>query len=81
MTDLGIVIVNYNTSSQLRRALETVYGSEGLSFKVAVVDNASADDSVAMVRREFPQCHVIASETNDGFSKANNKGLRWFSLR
>jgi N-acetylglucosaminyl-diphospho-decaprenol L-rhamnosyltransferase len=81
MTDLGIVIVNYNTSGQLRRALETVYASEGLSFSVVVVDNASPDDSVAMVRREFPQCHVIASETNDGFSKANNKGLRWLGFR
>lgn len=80
MTDLGIVIVNYNTCGQLRRALETVSASVGLSFKVVVVDNASADDSVAMVRREFRDVHVIASETNDGFSAANNKGLRWLGF-
>lgn len=81
MTELGIVIVSYNTRDQLRRALETVCASEGISLQVVVVDNASTDDSVAMVQREFPQCHVIASATNDGFSKANNKGLRWLGFR
>lgn len=80
MADLGIVIVNYNTSTQLRRAVETVLASEGVSLRVVVVDNASSDDSVAMVRREFPTVHVIASETNDGFSIANNKGLRWLGF-
>ncbi len=80
MTDLGIVIVNYNTRDQLRRALQTVSASTGLSFKVVVVDNASPDDSVAMVQREFPAVHVIASEKNGGFSYANNLGLRWLGF-
>lgn len=82
MTDLGIVIVNYNTVDQLRRALQTLYeNTGGLSIRVVVVDNASADDSVGMVRREYPQTHVIASEVNGGFSIANNHGLRWLGFR
>lgn len=77
MLDLGIVIVNWNTSAYLRRCLETVTASSGdFSYRVIVVDNASSDDSVAMVRREFPTVHVIESPVNGGYSYANNIGLR-----
>jgi GT2 family glycosyltransferase len=82
MHDLGIVIVNYNTRNYLRRCLQTVFASQGdFTYRVVVVDNASSDDSVAMVRTEFPQVEVIASETNGGFSYANNLGLRLLGYR
>jgi N-acetylglucosaminyl-diphospho-decaprenol L-rhamnosyltransferase len=77
MLDLGIVIVNWNTRDLLRRCLETVFASQGdFQFKVVVVDNASTDDSAAMVRTDFPQAQLIASPTNGGFSYGNNLGLR-----
>ena len=74
--DLGIVIVNYNTRDLLRRCLETVFASEGVSFRLCVVDNASTDGSAAMVARDFPQVHLIANEVNLGYPAANNQGLR-----
>lgn len=77
MLDLGIVILNWNTSALLRRCLETVLASEGdLTYQVVVVDNASSDDSVAMVRQHFPQVTLIASERNGGYPYGNNLGLR-----
>jgi hypothetical protein len=76
MIDLGIVIVNWNTSALLKRCLQTVFASQGLTYRVVVVDNHSSDNSAAMVARDFPQAELIASPTNDGFSIANNKGLR-----
>ncbi len=80
-TDLAIVIVNYNTSALLRECLRSVYASTGgLTLAVCVVDNASPDDSVAMVRAEFPQVHVIANPANVGYPAANNQGLRWFGF-
>lgn len=79
MSDLGIVIVNYNTSALLKDCLLSIRASEGpYTIKTCVVDNASADDSVAMVRENFPEVHVIAWPSNDGFASANNKGLRYF---
>ncbi len=74
--DLGIVIVNYNTRDLLRRCLETVFASEGVSFRLCVVDNASTDGSAAMVARDFPQAHLIANKENLGYPAANNQGLR-----
>jgi N-acetylglucosaminyl-diphospho-decaprenol L-rhamnosyltransferase len=76
MTDLGIVIVNWNTRDLLRTCLRTVFASEGVTFGVVVVDNASSDGSADMVRAEFPQAALIASPINGGFSYANNLGLR-----
>lgn len=77
MDDLGIVILNWNTRALLQRCLETVYASEGdITFRVVVVDNASSDDSAAMVREYFPQATLIQSPTNNGYSYGNNLGLR-----
>ena len=79
--DLAIVIVNYNVAGLLRRCLETVLASEGdFSFEVCVVDNASTDESVTMVRDIFPESdfpvRLIANEENVGYPAANNQGLR-----
>ena len=43
--------------------------------EVIVVDNASSDDSVAMLAEAFPWVQVIANRENLGFTKANNQGL------
>jgi N-acetylglucosaminyl-diphospho-decaprenol L-rhamnosyltransferase len=77
MFDLGIVIVNWNTSALLHKCLQTVFTEQGdIHYHVIVVDNASTDDSAAMVQREFPAVELIQSETNGGYSYANNLGLR-----
>ncbi len=77
MVDLAIVIVNYNVSALLRRCLQTVFASRGdFTYAVSVVDNASRDDSVAMVRAEFPQVRLIANAENVGYPAGNNQGLR-----
>lgn len=82
MIDLGIIIVNWNTQALLRKTLETVFASEGdFSYQVVVVDNASTDGSPDMVKTEFPQAHLIASDVNGGFSYGNNLGLRWLGYR
>lgn len=47
-----------------------------IELEVFVVDNASVDGSVEMVREKFPQVHVIANRDNSGFATANNQALR-----
>ncbi len=75
--DLAIVIVNYNVSALLRRCLQSVFAAQGdLRLGVCVVDNASTDDSVAMIRAEFSELSLIANPSNLGYPAANNQGLR-----
>jgi GT2 family glycosyltransferase len=76
VSDIGIVIVNYNTRDRLRDCLKSLQASRGVSFVPFVVDNNSPDGSAAMVRAEFPQVQLIESKINGGYSYANNLGLR-----
>ena len=84
---LSVIIVNYNVKYFLEQCLESVFmsdctlegaaGSEGyFDLEVFVVDNASVDGSVEMVRQKFPQVHLIANSDNPGFATANNQALR-----
>jgi N-acetylglucosaminyl-diphospho-decaprenol L-rhamnosyltransferase len=74
---LSIVIVNYNAREHLENCLMSLSAAPpGLPHDVVVVDNASADDSVAVVRRRWPQVQVIAQQRNVGFAAANNTGIR-----
>lgn len=72
---LSVIIVNYNTRDLLRRCLAALC-SRNLPFPVEtiVIDNASSDGSVAMVRSEFPAVRVVESDENRGFAWANNRG-------
>ncbi len=79
---LSVVIVNYNVKYFLKQCLASVYGSDRrladgseMEFDVWVVDNDSVDGSVEMVRRDFPQVHVIENHENVGFARANNQAL------
>ncbi|MBQ7551351.1 MAG: glycosyltransferase [Bacteroidales bacterium] len=74
---LSIVIVNYNVAYFLEQALYSVYKAlKNIDSEVFVVDNHSADGSLAMLHSKFPQVKVIANEENVGFAKANNQAIR-----
>jgi GT2 family glycosyltransferase len=71
--DLSICIVNWNTMSVLRDCLNSIYVyTKKIVFEIIVVDSNSSDDSVKMVKSEFPECIIIALSKNDGFVKGNN---------
>ncbi len=74
---LAVVILNYNRADLLRACLESIYAHPPqCQLAVWVVDNASPDDSVAMVRQHFPQAHLLVSPRNGGFAYGNNLALR-----
>jgi len=74
--DLSIIILNYNNSELLKKCLASVFNPvRKISFEVVVVDNASTDDPLIMIKRDFPPVKVIVNSENLGFSKANNQGI------
>ena len=75
--DLTVIIVNYKVRDFLGSALTSVQQAlRGIDGEVIVVDNASDDGSVEMVRGKFPAVRVIANRRNLGFAAANNLALR-----
>jgi GT2 family glycosyltransferase len=74
---VSIIIVNYNTKDLLRTCLRSVYEqTHGLDFEIIVVDNASRDGSVEMLKEEFPLAKTLSNTANVGFARANNVGIR-----
>ena len=75
--DLSVIIVNYNVRQFLENALISIYRAlEGLEGEVFVVDNASDDGSIEMVKAKFPQVRLVENKINVGFAKANNTALK-----
>ncbi len=74
--DLSIIIVTWNSKNYIGPCLESVYAHPiNASFEVLLVDNDSHDDTVAFVRRQFPQVRLIANHANRGFAAANNQAI------
>lgn len=75
--NLSIIIVSWNVREKLEENLKAIYTkTKNISFEVFVVDNNSADDSVQMVQKKFPQVELIANADNKGFAKANNQAIQ-----
>ncbi len=76
MTDLSIVIVNWNSFDLLKKCLQSIKKNVLILNEVWVVDNNSADKSVEMVKKHFSWVKLIVNKENLGFAKANNQALK-----
>lgn len=76
MTKVTVSIVNWNTSQELQACIVTLLSQQDVYTEIVVVDNASTDDSLEMLRSRFPDIKVIANETNNGFGKAHNQAIK-----
>jgi GT2 family glycosyltransferase len=73
--EISIVIVSYNTADLIGSCLDSILSNDDLSIEIFVVDNASNDGSVALVKRKYPTVQVIENVKNRGFAAANNQVL------
>ena len=73
---LSIIVVSWNVKDLLEKCLESIFKYiKNIDFEVIVVDNASKDGSVSMVKEKFDQVKLIDNKKNLGFAKANNQGM------
>lgn len=77
MTDLSIIIVNYNVKEFLLNLLDSIRkATKNFSIEIIVVDNASDDGSVDAIKEKFPEVKLITNSENIGFGAANNLALK-----
>lgn len=72
---MAIVITNWNGRQFLTACLASILAQDFQDFEVWLVDNASTDGSVELVRGRFPRVKVIQNEANVGLCAANNRGI------
>lgn len=74
--DVSIIIVNWNVCELLRHCLKSIYGeTRNIEFEVIVVDNASRDGSIEMIKTNFSQVKLFENTKNKGFAAANNQAM------
>ncbi|HLF20009.1 MAG TPA: glycosyltransferase family 2 protein [Bacteroidota bacterium] len=76
MTNIGAVVVNWNTADHLHRCIDSLL-TEGIALKdVVVVDQGSTDQSVQRIRRSFPGLKVLIHKNNEGYGRAVNIAMK-----
>lgn len=78
MAKTAVVILNYNGKAYLEKFLPSVISNSG-DVEIIVADNASTDDSVALMRANFPKVRLIELENNYGFAGGYNESLKQVS--
>jgi GT2 family glycosyltransferase len=71
-----IIILNFNGWQDTLECLHSLKVLNYSNYKIIIVDNASRNDSVTMIRQSFPQHVLIVNEYNLGFAGGNNIGIR-----
>lgn len=74
--DASFIIVSWNVRDLLRACLASILATARVRYEIIVIDNASTDGTVEMVRREFPNVRFIEQKSNTGFAAANMTGAR-----
>jgi len=73
---LSVILVNNNLCDLLRQNLNSlITAANNIDYEVFIIDNASADKSVDMLRDYFPQFHIIVNEVPEGISKSYNNAI------
>ena len=72
---VAVVIVSWNSSEYVPRALDALAGQTLAPERTILVDNASSDGTAALVRERYPQIEVIEPGSNLGFAAGNNVGV------
>jgi GT2 family glycosyltransferase len=75
MARVSLILVTWNSARFLPRCLDGIAQQSFRDIELIVVDNGSADESVAIVRARFPDATVVLNAGNEGFSRAVNQGI------
>jgi glycosyltransferase involved in cell wall biosynthesis len=75
MMRFSLIIPTYRRKELLRGCVETCLRQEYPAHEIIVVDDASPDDTTAMVHTEFPEVISLRLERNSGPATARNRGI------
>ena len=74
MNSCSIIIPHYNGSNILLRCLKSLFEHTPNNHEIIIVDNASSDNSIEIIEKQFPQANLIKNKANLGYAEACNIG-------
>lgn len=76
--ELSIIIVSFNTEKLLKQCIDAIKSSDGFGreWELIVVDNASVDQTLRMIKNNHPEVELLSLGENKGFAAANNLGVK-----
>lgn len=72
---VSVIIPHFNGEMILRECLQSLVATRYEHLEIIVVDNGSSDQSVLIVKNEFPRVHIIENPMNEGFAGGCNRGI------
>ena len=73
---VSILVVNWNGKEFIQKCLESLEGQSYKNFEIILVDNASTDNSIDIIEKNFPNVNLIKNNENVGFAEGNNIGIK-----
>ena len=74
---ISILIVTWNNEKDISGSLKSLLDSTYKNFNITLVDNASSDDTVEIIRKNFPMVHIIKMEENKYYTGGLNAGIKY----
>tara|TARA_B100001105_G_scaffold78927_1_gene62514 strand:+ start:434 stop:1333 length:900 start_codon:yes stop_codon:yes gene_type:complete len=74
---VSILIVTYQSQDEILECLNSIYKNiEEIDYEIIIIDNASTDNTIKIIKDNFSDIIIVENEKNEGFAYANNKGAK-----
>jgi len=75
--ELSIITVTWNSEKKITEQIRSAIDAcQGIMYEQIVIDNASTDQTVALIKKNLPNVRLIENKENAGFGAANNQGVK-----
>jgi GT2 family glycosyltransferase len=74
---VAAIVLNWNAADETIDCVNSLIQSSYANLQIIIVDNASTDDSVKLIRTAFPEIKLLCNQKNTGYAGGNNVGINW----
>jgi len=75
--NVSIIIVTYQSQDEILKCISSIYKCIiDVDFEIIIIDNASTDNTIKIVKNQFPDVIIKKNKKNEGFASANNIGSK-----
>lgn len=74
--DISVIIISYNVQKYLCHCIDSILAQKDITTEIIVVDNHSTDGTKETIVSKYPSVKLIVNSSNNGFSAANNQGIK-----